>query len=364
MIRITLIILLTLPISIFAQSGKVKEKKESRAATSETESMDFDKSLEAQPPAAGFKAQYINTRNKAINKYSKEISTSEQNELDGILGRLEQTSPDSYEYHYTAYINSNNDPNAFTHLEKAYAIYPNNVELYDDFISYYELTNNDQGKKQFCDKLYKSNTISQGVMDYNYNVLMSLEPNAILFTNGSDDTYPIWIWQEIKNTRKDVTVLNLDLIQNLDYQKNKLKELNIYPVSSKKPVDIVKEVVKNNPARPINIGLTVNPKALKDLQDKLYLTGLVLKYSEQPLDNVAQIKNNWDYRFKKDFTSKKVTNAKERKLNNNYILPILVLSKYYQDQGDANNSKKLEKDAIKIATEGDKVKIVENYLKK
>lgn len=348
------------PIAFIAQQES-KAKKEAAAERSETISLD---DVTQPQQATYYKSEYINTRNRSMDKYSKEISKDEQAELNTILKNLEYYAPNSYEFHYTTYLNSNNDPNQFEHLQKAYEIYPNNVELYDDFIAYYELTDNDQGKKQFCEKLYKSNTVSQGVMDYNYNVLMSLEQNAILFTNGSDDTFPLWIWQEIKNTRKDVTVLNLDLIQNLDYQKNKLKELNIYPVSSKKPVDIVKEVAKNNPSRPINIGLTVNPKALIDLQDKLFLTGIVLKYSEEAFENINLIRNNWEYRFNKDFSTKKVTSTKERALNNNYILPLLVLSKEYSNKGETQKANEAEQIAKKVASEGGKEILVNDYLNK
>ena len=55
-------------------------------------------------------------------------------------------------------------------------------------------------------------------------------------------------------------------------KKVKLKSLNIYPIKRIEPVGIVKEVVKNNSNRPINVALTINPKAMIDLKAKLYLT--------------------------------------------------------------------------------------------
>jgi len=362
--RLLIILIFFVPAIIVGQTVDVsKSKKEIDAAATKTESSDLlDKKQFSIQSADNYKKSYIDLKRNSVNKYSKEISGEEQKNLNSILTDLESMHSESYEYHYVAYLNSNQDPQAFHHLEKAYEIYPNNVELYDDFIAHYELTNNRQGKNQFCKKLAESNIIAQGVMDYNYNVLMSLEPNAILFTNGSDDTYPLWIWQEIHNKRTDVTVLNLDLIQNLEYQKVKLKSLNIYPIKSKEPVGIVKEVVKNNPNRPINIALTINPKALIDLKSKLYLTGLVLKYSEKAIDNVTMLQNNWEFSFNRESLNKTVTNTTTKKINNNYILPLLVLSGYYSDNGKISEAKSSETLALKLASEGGKEMEVKKYI--
>lgn len=362
--RLLIILIFLLPAIIVGQAVDVsKAKKESEVGIVKSKPSGLvDANQFPVQSADDLKKRYIDLKRKYINKYSKEISSEEQKQLNSIVNDLESMHSESYEYHYVAYLNSNQDPKAFHHLEKAYEIYPNNVELYDDFVAHYELTNNRQGKNQFCKKLAESNTIAQGVMDYNYNVLMSLEPNAILFTNGSDDTYPLWIWQEIHNKRTDVTILNLDLIQNLEYQKVKLKSLNIYPIKSIEPVGIVKEVVKNNSNRPINVALTINPKAMIDLKAKLYLTGLVLKYSEKAIDNVTMLKNNWQFSFNIESLNEPVTNTTTKKINNNYILPLLVLRGYYSDNGKISDAKSFETLAIKLASEGGKEMEVKEYI--
>lgn len=294
---------------------------------------------------------YKATRFTNYTEHSRDISTGRQNDLDGILAKMKKAIPESFAYNYSAYLNGNKSNQSFTHLEKAYNQATAASELWDDMLSKAVIESNQSEVTQFSNLLSENHIYNSAEVTYNRNVLSSVEQNGILITNGNVDTYPVLMMQHLQNYRKDVSVLCLEWLGNETYSKTVSGWLGL---KTDKKIALP-DIMANKSNKALYLSLTVPPDDIKKYSSNLYCTGLAMKYSKTPLDNLPVLATNWEKLFDKSALQS------SDNLNKNYLVPLVLLKDYYSQTGNATGKAEASQQMEQVATSFGLKKVLQQH---
>ena len=293
-------------------------------------------------------------------------------QLDNILREMEAAVPGTFELLLVQGWNEKSSDKSYQLLNRAFELKPNDPSSYSSLLLLNELFLNKQDRKAFSNRLFESGLISESLLNYSYNVLMSLDKEAVLFTEGDNTTIPIFILQDVMAVREDVIVLNLDMLLEPSYRNQRLNEVDIKLNSLVSPANedpkklLCSSLPLDNPVKKFYYALTLSRESIAPIKDQLYVVGLASRLSKERLDNIAVIKENLEKRFLLDYLIVDFNGENEyaagKALNSNYLVPMILLNDHYIRNGNVEESRRLEQIVVKLAGEGGKTELINNFL--
>lgn len=344
----------------------------------------WKKEIDKNPKNAGAWYNYYNA-----NRYSHFEETKgpeREARLQSIIDEMGKVIPGTYEFYLLKFWNQYDLKNLDL-IEKAYQLQPNRPDTYYPFISHYETTGETEQFKAFCRKLYQSQDIAPWLLNYNYNVLMSTAENAILFTNGDNDTYPAWLLQEVQNIRPDVTIINISLSTQEGYLDRKLarrgikidaqelKKSAINPATKEFQIEtyvqaVSQHLTENYPEIPVYFALTVYEKFIAKFKQDLYIVGLAYQYARTRIDNLALLKKNLEKNFRIDYLSfdwyqeAHLEKGLLPRMHLNYAVIMAMLAEHLKLSGEPVAAQKWKNLAIDLARQANQQSMIDEIMKK
>lgn len=228
----------------------------------------------------------------------------DESKTANVIRRMEATLPDSFVLNLCKgrfCLTTDEAAKRGDNILRAIELMPENICPEDlEFLAVRLWINDPENPrvKELYTKSYQSRYFPSRHMHFNHNMLQSMQPNALYFSNGDLDTEPMKMLQEALGERTDVIIINLSFLHATTFMEALYKKLNIAPLTLNVQdygdkygekwlqyyeADIIMYLIKES-KRPAYFSPT-NPKVSILDTDSIFNEGLVLKYSPKPYNN-------------------------------------------------------------------------------
>jgi len=277
-----------------------------------------------------------------------------------LLERAEKAIPNSFEYYFLKMqAERNNKVTSEEYLLKAQALRPFDDLLLPWLMNRSLVANDKAGMTEVANNWFANNEMPQEIFATAYNMLVSLDSNAILMTNGDNDSYPCWVLQYARKIRPDVLVLNLPLAAHNDSYLDKvlasegIKSLVFSNDSARNGQTIFQHLIKNVSNRPVYLSLFAPDDIYKGYSKSMYMVGFAMKYSPKPFDNMAVLRSNVENKYLLDFLKQSFYNnpceSVVSMFRANYLSVFKRLYDSYLKSGERTKAKRIKDLALKVA---------------
>jgi hypothetical protein len=317
----------------------------------ETKAVSQEQSKNVQAISSSFT---VSKQQSSTQRTQRSPSLDQQKQMDQVVGVLEESAPESFEYHYFKYVAGNYNIELIDHLKKAEALKPANSDVQIQMAAYHLILKDSKNALVYLDKLVASTRLSKEVVQYAEDLLLSVPENGTLITHGFDDSYATAYVQLSKKIRPDVRLVSLDFLQSEKYRSALKASTYVLPTKTTIDVQYLQEFCEKNPLKAISISLTTPKEYFVPIQQHLFVAGLVFEYhNEQDYSNFFRNDQLWTGSLTKTLINN-ATTEKAKQLSANYLPMLLYLRKTYKQSGDEKKMKEIDAALDKVAVQSKK----------
>ena len=276
--------------------------------------------------------QFRIERNTSLSINQGIIPPADQARLEQIAGSLSSVAPQSFESHLANYYIAFPKPEAFLELDLATAKDREREELIAPQLVNSARKDNAAELTKWAGAMKARGDVAPGLFRMAEDIMGSVDQNGVLFAAGEMDAYPLWTEQYASAKRKDILVVDERLLIDPAYRLriwDRTKARGNVPSTA----DGFAAQLETATDRPVFLSLALGQDAIASMRDKLYVTGLAVRISSTPVDNIPQLAARWK-RMNKDMDT--------GPLARNYLVPGAVLLSYYRAMGNEAEASRLE----------------------
>lgn len=277
-------------------------------------------------------------RNSSLARNAGQLSAAERARLVDLAVELNAMAPNSFEAHMANYYAQFPAPTAFDELERAVAQDGKREELIAPRLANAARKQDKAELTARAKDMELRGRMAPALYKVAEDIMASVEPGAILFAAGEMDAYPLWVEQYANGKHADLLVVDERLLVDPGYRSRiwgLAKARGPVPTEATFIPDLA-----GSTTRPVYISLALGSKALAPLKDRLYVTGLAMRLSNEGMDNIPVLEARWD-RLKKPLDA--------GPLSRNYLVPGAVLLTHYRTIGDEARASRLEHELRQMA---------------
>lgn len=295
------------------------------------ESLDMNLDDAGQRDAQGQLDQLRWERNTTLARNAGTIPAVDQARLVDLAVDLNTAAPNSFEAHMANYYVQFPAPSAFDELEKASKKGEAREELIAPQLANAARKADAAEMSARARDMKTRGRIAPPLYKVAEDIMASVEPGAILIAGGEMDAYPLWVEQFANGKHKDMLVVDERMLADAGYRATVWSAAKASGTAAAQ-AGFIADLARAT-ERPVYLSLSLGQAAMKPLRDKLYVTGLAMRYSAEVMNNIPVLESRWD-RLKKPLDA--------GPLSKNYLVPGAVLLTHYRAIGDEARAARLE----------------------